>query len=84
MRIDIRLPLGLLFMVFGLLLSGFGLVSDKGLYQRSLQVNINLWWGLVMLAFGTAMLTLGRRSHRRLSADEPGAASQTKSTSAPE
>jgi hypothetical protein len=84
MRLDIRLPLGLLFVVFGLLLSGFGLVSGKGLYERSLDVNINLWWGIVMLAFGIGMLALGRRSHRRVSANEPSADSQRKSTSASE
>jgi multisubunit Na+/H+ antiporter MnhG subunit len=84
MRLDIRLPLGLLFVVFGILLSGFGLVSDKDLYQRSLHVNINLWWGIVMLAFGMGMLALGRRSHRRLPTSEPGAESQMKSTSAQE
>ena len=69
MRLDIRLPLGLLFLVFGLLLSGFGLASDKALYQRSLYVNINFWWGLVMLAFGLVMFWLGRRGHRRLARD---------------
>ena len=66
MKLDIRLPLGLLFLVFGLLLSGFGLMSDKALYQRSLHVNINFWWGIVLLAFGLVMLVLGRRSQRRL------------------
>ncbi|HKF20099.1 MAG TPA: hypothetical protein VKE93_00945 [Candidatus Angelobacter sp.] len=84
MRLDIRLPLGLLFLVFGFLLSGFGLVSDKGIYQRSLHVNINLWWGLVLVAFGIAMLALVQRSYRRLSRNESSAESHTKSTSAPE
>jgi hypothetical protein len=84
MRLDIRLPLGLLFLVFGFLLSGFGLLSDKSLYLRSLQVNINLWWGLVLVAFGMAMLALGQRSHRRLSSNESNTASHTKTTSAPE
>lgn len=81
MRLDIRLPLGLLFLVFGLLLSGFGLASSKDIYQRSLDININFWWGLVMLAFGLAMLVLGRRSHRGLPANEPGAESSGKSAS---
>jgi hypothetical protein len=84
MRLDIRLPLGLLFLVFGLLLSGFGLVSDKGLYQRSLYVNINLWWGGVMLAFGGAMLLLGRRNHRRVSGNDPAAETRSKGTSVQE
>lgn len=60
MRLDIRLSLGLLFLVFGLLLAGFGLFN-KELYQRSLGININLWWGAAMLLFGTLLLALGRR-----------------------
>jgi hypothetical protein len=66
MRLDIRLPLGLLFSIFGVLLAGFGIASDETLYARSLHININLWWGTAILVFGLAMLVLGRRGHRRL------------------
>ena len=41
----------------------YGLVSDPASTQRSLGINVNLWWGLVLLAFGVSMLglaTLGR------------------------
>jgi len=65
MRLDIRLPLGLLFMVFGLLLAVFGLISNKELYARSLSIDINFWWGAVMLLFGALLFVLGRRNHRR-------------------
>jgi multisubunit Na+/H+ antiporter MnhG subunit len=65
MRLDIRLPLGLLFMLFGLLLAVFGLVSNQELYERSLGININLWWGAAMLLFGLALSALGYRSHRQ-------------------
>ncbi len=61
MGLDIRLPIGLMFAIFGLLLAGYGLISDKTIYRRSLGVNINLWWGLALLAFGAVMLVLGRR-----------------------
>jgi hypothetical protein len=61
MRLDIRLPIGLLFAILGALLVAYGLVSDQGLYRRSLGINVNLWWGLVLLAFGALMLALGRR-----------------------
>ena len=70
MRLDIRLPLGLLFIIFGLLLTVFGLMSNKELYVRSLGVDINLWWGIVMFLFGTVLFVLGRRSHRRQSQAE--------------
>ena len=62
MGIDIRLPIGGLFTVLGLLLAGYGLVSEKALYERSLGINVNLEWGLVMLVFGVIMVVLGRRS----------------------
>ena len=60
MRLDIRLPIGMLFSICGILLVLFGALSNHQLYERSLDVNINLWWGLVMLLFGIAMLVLGR------------------------
>jgi len=64
MGLDIRLPIGLMFSILGALLAGFGLLGDKTIYQRSLGININLWWGIVMLIFGIVMLLLGRRGTR--------------------
>lgn len=61
MGLDIRLPIGGLFTVLGLLLAGYGLVSEKALYERSLGINVNLEWGLVMLIFGVIMVVLGSR-----------------------
>ena len=61
MGLDIRLPIGLMFTLFGLLLVVYGAVSDKSLYQRSLGFNVNLGWGAVLLVFGLVMLFLGRR-----------------------
>lgn len=58
MRLDIRLPIGLLFGSIGVLLIGWGFVSDPGIYARSLGININLWWGLCLVAFGAVMLGL--------------------------
>ena len=61
MKLDLRLPIGLMFSIFGLLLAGYGVASDPAIYQRSLGVNVNLWWGLVLLVFGLVMLWLVRR-----------------------
>jgi hypothetical protein len=61
MGLDIRLPIGLLFSIFGVLLIGYGVLGDESIYARSLDVNINLWWGLVMLGFGLVMFVLGKR-----------------------
>jgi hypothetical protein len=43
------------------LLIGYGALGDKSIYARSLDVNINLWWGLIMLGFGLVMFVLGKR-----------------------
>ncbi len=55
---DIRIPIGLLFAILGLILFAFGLYSmnDTELYARSLGRNINLWTGVAMLVFGGLML----------------------------
>jgi hypothetical protein len=65
MRFDLRLPIGLMFTIVGVLLTGWGVVSDEAIYQRSLGINVNLWWGLVLLAFGAVMLWLAMRGSRR-------------------
>lgn len=64
MRLDIRLPLGLLFLVLGSLLLIFGLISNSDLYERSLGININLWWGMVMSLFALVLLGLAYRAYR--------------------
>ena len=61
MKLDLRLPIGLMFSIIGALLAVFGLASDPAIYQRSLGINVNLWWGLVLLVFGLAMLWLVKR-----------------------
>jgi len=73
MQLDIRLPIGLMFTVVGGLLTVFGLVGDKSGLQRSLGINVNLWWGLVMLIFGVVMFLLGRRgtATARLAEESP-------------
>lgn len=64
MQLDLRLPMGLMFTVFGILLAGFGFVSDRAIYARSLGINVNLWWGLVLVGFGLANLWLAARARR--------------------
>jgi hypothetical protein len=58
MGLDIRLPIGMMFSLLGILLAGYGLYTngDTAMYASSLNININIWWGLVLLAFGLFML----------------------------
>ena len=69
MSLDLRIPMGLLFTLVGLLLTVFGIATrgNVELYSRSLDINVNLWWGIVLLIFGQVMFQLGRASQARLS-----------------
>jgi len=62
MSLDLRLPIGLLFTLLGVLLLLYGAVSDPAIYQASLGINVNAWWGVVMTAFGGLMLGLAWRA----------------------
>jgi len=60
MGLDIRIPIGLMFSIFGVIITlyGFFTKANTELYNRSLHVNINIWMGLTMLVFGLFMLLL--------------------------
>jgi hypothetical protein len=67
MGIDIKIPIGAMFTLMGLLLTvyGFATGSDPELYKVSLGINVNLWSGIGMLLFGLVMLLLGLKSARK-------------------
>jgi len=73
MNLDLRIPMGLMFSFVGIILTAFGLAtnSDAALYAKSLGINANLWWGIVLLIFGLVMFQLGRRSQKRLASMPP-------------
>jgi hypothetical protein len=62
MGLDIKVPIGLMFSILGLLLTIFGLAtaSNTEMYQRSLDININLWTGAAMLVIGIVMLATSK------------------------
>jgi hypothetical protein len=68
--LDIRAPIGGLFSLLGLMLAAYGLFASGsgGASDLSSGTNVNLWWGLVMLAFGIIMLLLARRAMSRATA----------------
>jgi len=65
MGIDLRIPIGLMFGIMGLLLAGYGLLGDKAIYARSLGVNVNLIWGAVLIGFAALMIGLAKVASRR-------------------
>jgi hypothetical protein len=64
-HVDLRLPLGSLFAILGILLVGYGCFAAPSVFERSLGINIDLWWGVVMIVFGVFMVTMARRAARR-------------------
>ena len=57
--LDLRVPSGLFFAIVGLILCGLGVFSP-GARAAITDVNVNLYAGLVMLAFGSTLLLLAR------------------------
>ena len=67
MGFDIRTPIGYLFTIYGAMLVLFGLfTANADMYKRSLGININLWWGAVLLIFGLLMAFAARKSQTRI------------------
>lgn len=62
MGLDIRWPIGLMFTLIGVLLTGYGVLKADA--SQSLGININLIWGIVLLVFGVFML-IGAISGRK-------------------
>jgi Na+-driven multidrug efflux pump len=64
--IDIKLPIGLMFSIFGLILSLYGLftMSNSEMYVKSFGINMNLWSGIGMLIFGILMLASTRKKKK--------------------
>jgi len=56
MQFQLRIPLGILFALYGAMLLLYGFFSDPAVYARSLGLNVNLGWGVVLLVFGIVLL----------------------------
>ncbi len=67
MGLDIRWPIGLMFTLVGFMLVIYGVItgSKTELYERSLNLNVNLYWGLLLLVFGGWMLIMAWRGGKQ-------------------
>lgn len=54
--LDLKLPIGWLLGAYGVLLAAYGLLTEKEMYGISLGINLNLIWGVLMLAIGGGFL----------------------------
>lgn len=70
---DLRLPLGWLFVILGVLLEIAGLRPAPTSEGTSPGMNINLIWGAVMIVFGVLCLWLAHRHQRKFIPAEPAA-----------
>lgn len=63
MGLDIRYPIGLMFGIIGIVMLVYGLLTGSDpMYHRSLGINVNVWWGAVLLVFGALMLYFARKA----------------------
>jgi hypothetical protein len=70
MGLDIRWPIGYMFLIIGAVLAAYGVLSDATIYEQSLGMNVNLIWGGVLGAFGIIMILLarfGKKSQQKMS-----------------
>ena len=61
MQLDLRYPIGLLLITYGVMLALQGAIVGATV----LGLNVNLYWGALMVMCGIAALWLARRSARR-------------------
>jgi hypothetical protein len=79
MSLDLRIPMGMLFTLVGAILTALGIrTQGSPIYNVDMGINVNLWWGIVLLIFGVAMLLLGRRGQRRLASLPPEPVDETR------
>ncbi len=72
MSLDLRIPMGLMFFVVGVMLTLYGFFTrGSGIYDKSAGMDINLIWGLVMLVFGATMFLMGRRADKHPTPQPP-------------
>ena len=57
MHLDLRYPIGLLLTLYGVILVIQGLIAGA----KVLDLNVNLYWGIVMVVGGLGALYLARR-----------------------
>lgn len=62
--LDLKLPLGALLSFYGVVLGLYGIFSDPSVYTKSFHINVNLYWGGLLLALGLLLLLLTFRRRR--------------------
>ncbi|MDB5099384.1 MAG: hypothetical protein JWM80_3805 [Cyanobacteria bacterium RYN_339] len=53
--LDIRMPIGLMFVILGVLLVAYGATQPPAAYAMALGYNLDVYWGAAMAVFGAGM-----------------------------
>ena len=62
---DLRLPIGIIFTLYGFILIGYGILTRASdIYKKSLGINVNIYWGCLLLVFGLVMFYFARRKKK--------------------
>jgi hypothetical protein len=61
--IDLRLPIGIFFMIVGAVLAIYGALNPA--YPERVQINVDLYWGICLAIFGILMALFGWMAQRR-------------------
>ena len=62
---DLRLPIGIIFTIYGFILIGYGIFTRaSSIYGKSLGINVNIYWGIILLIFGLVMYYFAKRSRK--------------------
>jgi hypothetical protein len=69
MQLDVRMPAGFMFLIMGVMLAAYGVAGDQSIYARSLGINVNLIWGIVLIAAAGCLLALSFRHRTRTNGD---------------
>jgi len=74
MNLDLRLPLGLMLSITGIILLSFGLATRARpeLFSRSFGINADQWWGWVVFLVGLIVVGIGRRGQGRIELRKQG------------
>jgi uncharacterized YccA/Bax inhibitor family protein len=66
MGIDIRLPIGLMFSIIGVMIAAYGVMTqgDPMYQEHSLGINVNICWGSALVLFGLIMFALVWRAKK--------------------
>jgi uncharacterized membrane protein HdeD (DUF308 family) len=63
--IDLRLPIGIFFILVGIIMIVYAVISPAYVPHIKEHINIDLYWGILLLIFGIPMTFFGWAAERK-------------------